>query len=174
MNQNLLRQMELDWDTFIRSFDACWEFKLSKTEREWFSVRFLSKNLSAFEGEGTIPQKFKKACPDDLSADMNGPKHFTNIFSKFEKNKKLQFRDGKYPELLKFLEREFEKKKAFQQANLKFTRVSRSQQMAEALCLLDYGEQEKIFKKRWKSGDRAQAFLWKWRRMKIRCCKSVL
>ena len=158
MNQNLLRQMELDWDTFIRSFDACWEFKLSKTEREWFSVRFLSKNLSAFEGEGTIPQKFKKACPDDLSADMNGPKHFTNIFSKFEKNKKLQFRDGKYPELLKFLEREFEKKKAFQQANLKFTRVSRSQQMAEALCLLDYRKQEKRVKTWWRSGDRAQAF----------------
>ena len=158
MNQNLLRQMELDWDTFIRSFDACWEFKLSKTEREWFSVRFLSKNLSAFEGEGTIPQKFKKACPDDLSADMNGPKHFTNIFSKFEKNKKLQFRDDKHPELLEFLEREFEKKKAFQQANLKFTRVSRSQEMAEALCLLDYGEQEKRVKTWWRTGDRAQAF----------------
>ena len=158
MNQNLLRQMELDWDTFIKSFDACWEFKLSKTEREWFSVRFLSKNLSAFEGEGTIPQKFKKACPDDLSADMNGPKHFTNIFSKFEKNKKLQFRDDKYPELLEFLEREFEKKTAFQQANLKFTRVSRSQEMAEVLCLLDYGEQEKRVKTWWRTGDRAQAF----------------
>ena len=152
--------MELDWDTFIESVCTCRILALSKTEREWFFQRFLSKNLSAFEGEVTIEKGIQQICRDDPSAMTNAKTHFKAIYKKFSTKKGLVFPSvtDKQPALLGFLEREFEKKKASQQADLKLTKVSRSQQMAEALCLLDYGEQEKIFKKRWKSGDRAQAF----------------
>ena len=174
MNQNLSRQADSDWDEFIKSVRTCEELDLSKTEREWFSERFLSKNLSAFEGGVTVEQGIQKVRPNDPSAMTNADKHFTKIYKKFKDNKKLVLPRNKNLALLGFLEQEFNTWQQSRQAELKLTRVSRSQQMAEALCLLDYGEQEKIFKKRWKSGDRAQAFLWKWRRMKIRCCKSGL
>ena len=150
--------MELDWNTFIKSVYECETLDLSKTERKWFFRRFLSENLSAFEGEVTIEQGFEQVCPDDPSASTNFPKHFSKIFDKFEKNKGLKLQSNKHPALLGFLEREFEKQKASQQADLKLTKVSRSQQMAEALYLLDYGEQEKLVKTWWRSGDRAQAF----------------
>ena len=158
MNQNLSRQADSDWDEFIKSVRTCEELDLSKTEREWFSERFLSKNLSAFEGGVTVEQGIQKVRPNDPSAMTNADKHFTKIYKKFKDNKKLVLPRNKNLALLGFLEQEFNTWQQSRQAELKLTRVGRSQQMAEALCLLDYGEQEKIFKKRWKSGDRAQAF----------------
>ena len=150
MNQNLLRQMELDWDTFIKSFDACWEFKLSKTEREWFSERFLSKNLSAFEGGVTFEQGIQKVRPNDPSAMTNAKKQFGRIYKKFLKNEKLELHNGsKNLALLKFLKQKFDTQQQSRQADSKLTKVSRSQQMAEVLCLLDYGEQEKRVKTWW-------------------------
>ena len=158
MNQNLSRQTDSDWDFFIRSVGTCPKLDLSKTERKWFFKRFLSENLSAFEGDVTIKQGLEKICPNDLSASTDWSTHFKAIHKKFSIKKGLifPFPTDKQPTLLKFLQQEFTT--ASQQASLQVKNISRSQQMAEALCLLDYGEQEKIFKKRWKSGDRAQAF----------------
>ena len=150
--------MELDWDTFIESVCTCRILALSKTEREWFFQRFLSKNLSAFEGEVTIEKGIQQICRDDPSAMTNAKTHFKAIYKKFSTEKGLIFPSVKdrQPVLLQFLQQEFAT--ASQQASLQIKNISRSQQMAEVLYLLDYGEQEKLVKTWWRSGDRAQAF----------------
>ena len=164
MNQNLSRKMELDWNTFIKSFGMCRRLKLSETERDWFSVRFLLENLGAFKDGVTFEQGIKEVCKNDpfcrndLSAVTNAKKHFTGIYNKFSTKKGLIFPSVKdrQPVLLQFLQQEFTT--ASQQASLQIKNISRSQQMAEALYLLDYGEQEKLVKTWWRSGNRAQAF----------------
>lgn len=158
MNQNLSRQMELDWDIFIRSVGACRTLDLTKTECDWFFKRFLWENLSAFEGEVTFENGIHQICKGDPSATTNAKRQFTGIYGKFSTKKGLIFPSAKdkQPVLLKFLQQEFAT--ASQRASLQMKNISRSQQMAEALCLLDYGEQEKRVKTWWRSGDRAQAF----------------
>ena len=161
MNQNSSRQADSDWDTFIESVGTCRTLNLSKTERDWFCVRFLSENLSAFKKDGVtkdemnFEQGIREVCKDDLSAVTNAKKHFTGIYTKFQKDRKLELPTrSTNSALLKILEQEFKKK----QADSKLMKVSRSQQMAEVLYLLDYGEQEKRVKTWWRSSDRAQAF----------------